>query len=261
MERRENKGRKATVKGFLAWVNAEEEIDVDVEDLDVDEENRDIDEENLDVDKGLLDADEGHLGHDDENFEDVEEDLDSHEDSDDEREKFISKVDDLSLVDYEGDDEFDYPDEIVVIEELEPDNNQEIDYADSVPAYQDTVHMTKKEKRRMGRFRVFYLLLSAIVAVNVIGILLITVNYLPPFGGVDNPAVNEVYTRYVVQSVEETGALNIVSAVLYSYRSFDTLGEAFVLFTAIIGVIMLLRETKSTVKGQLEDEETDEEGA
>ena len=251
MEHRENKGRKATVKGFLAWVNAEDDFDVVEEYLD--------DEKNLDTDEEDLDFDEEHLEHGDEDSEDVGEDLDFDEDFDDERSKALSKADDLSLVDYEGDDEFDYPDEIVVIEELEEDDHQEIDYADSVPAYRDTVHMTKKEKRRMGRFRVFYLLLSAIVAVNVIGILLITVNYLPPFGGIDNPTVNEVYTRYVVQGVEETGALNIVSAVLYSYRSFDTLGEAFVLFTAVIGVIMLLRETKNTVKGKLEDEESDEE--
>jgi len=186
------------------------------------------------------------------------EEEDHEEEHEEESEEVLVAEDDAPLEDYEGDDEFDYPDEIVVqdthgFSEAEigrgtygTDNfkDDEIDYADTAPAYQETVHMTVKQKRQMRRFRVFYLALSAVVAVNVIGVLLLTVNYLPPFGAADNPAVNEVYQRYVEHGVAETGALNIVSAVLYAYRSFDTLGEAFVLFTAAMGVILLMRETK-----------------
>jgi len=182
--------------------------------------------------------------------EDDDDDHDDHHD-DDHYEPHIKEkppnVDDTIIEDYEGDDEFEYPDEIVALDGViaeEEHHDDEIDYADSAPTFQETVHMTKKQKIRMRRFRAFYLVLSGIVALNVIGVLLLTVNYLPPFGGAQNPAVNEVYDRFVYDSVAETGALNIVSAVLYAYRSFDTLGEAFVLFTAAIGVIMLLRETK-----------------
>ena len=39
---------------------------------------------------------------------------------------------------------------------------------------------------------------------------------------------------------------NIVTAVLASYRGFDTLGEVFVVFTAGIGVLMLLSNTRLT---------------
>ena len=72
--------------------------------------------------------------------------------------------------------------------------------------------------------------------------MLITVHHLPEFGSADNPAVNEVFVRYVEYGTEETAALNIVSAVLFSYRSFDTLGEALMLFAAAVAVIMLMRE-------------------
>ena len=37
---------------------------------------------------------------------------------------------------------------------------------------------------------------------------------------------------------------NVVTAVLASYRGYDTLGETTVVFTAGIGVIALLRQRK-----------------
>jgi len=43
------------------------------------------------------------------------------------------------------------------------------------------------------------------------------------------------------RSIEETGVPNVVTAVLADYRSFDTLGETTVIFTAGIGVMLLLR--------------------
>jgi multisubunit Na+/H+ antiporter MnhB subunit len=42
----------------------------------------------------------------------------------------------------------------------------------------------------------------------------------------------------------ETGADNSVTAVVFDYRGFDTLGEATVLFTAVAGVIILFRRLK-----------------
>src|SRR5205085_9288636 len=34
---------------------------------------------------------------------------------------------------------------------------------------------------------------------------------------------------------------NVVNAVTYDYRGFDTMGEAFILFAAVVGVVLLLR--------------------
>jgi multisubunit Na+/H+ antiporter MnhB subunit len=41
---------------------------------------------------------------------------------------------------------------------------------------------------------------------------------------------------------EQTGANNIVTSVLFDYRGLDTLGEASVLFTAVLGVGVMFRK-------------------
>ncbi len=71
--------------------------------------------------------------------------------------------------------------------------------------------------------------------------LVITVAEMPPFGDAANPAFNELSRRYLEQSVEDTGVVNIVSAIITDYRAFDTLGEATVLFVAIAAVIATLK--------------------
>ena len=151
---------------------------------------------------------------------------------------------DATTEDYEGDNEFEYPDE-VSHEDLE-DFDQDYVAGDETlcAAPHEALHLTKQQKKQMGRFRLFYLVLSAIVALNLIVLLLLTVSYLPEFGTVDRPSVNEVYIRYADQGLADTGALNLVAGVLFSYRSFDTLGEAFVLFTAIIAVMILMQKPK-----------------
>lgn len=63
---------------------------------------------------------------------------------------------------------------------------------------------------------------------------------LPPFGAADNPAQTHVAPRYVFQSMSEIDVPNLVTAVLASYRGFDTLGEVVVIFTAGIGVLLLI---------------------
>ena len=122
-------------------------------------------------------------------------------------------------------------------DEHHDDHEEEDDEIKEVPDKKPT-----KQRLQIQNFRLAYLALSAILAINIIVIMLITVNHLPEFGSADNPAVNEVFVRYVERGTEETAALNIVSAVLFSYRSFDTLGEALMLFAAAVAVIMLMRE-------------------
>jgi len=60
---------------------------------------------------------------------------------------------------------------------------------------------------------------------------------LPSFG---NP-IMRVAERYLISGIRETGAANLVSAIILDYRAFDTLGEATVLFTAVIGVLAVIR--------------------
>lgn len=64
---------------------------------------------------------------------------------------------------------------------------------------------------------------------------------LPPFGTAAQPVNEYVGAAYLAQSPVETDIPNVVTAVLASYRGFDTLGEVAVIFTAGIGVMVLLK--------------------
>ena len=97
---------------------------------------------------------------------------------------------------------------------------------------------------RQGKgLRRLLVVLSVLLCVGIIGILVITAQYLPPFGHPENPANNEVSRRYIENGMEETGAVNIVAGMILDYRAFDTLGESNVLFTAVCAVMLLLRVT------------------
>lgn len=52
----------------------------------------------------------------------------------------------------------------------------------------------------------------------------------------------EIYNYYIKNALPETKAPNIVTAILLDYRAYDTLGEATVIFTAIVGALALLRK-------------------
>jgi multicomponent Na+:H+ antiporter subunit B len=67
---------------------------------------------------------------------------------------------------------------------------------------------------------------------------------LPEFGAADAPIHKHVAPRYLAESVRETGVPNVVTSVLADYRGFDTLGETTVIFTAGIGVLLLLRGSR-----------------
>jgi len=64
---------------------------------------------------------------------------------------------------------------------------------------------------------------------------------MPHYG--DPAAPIQVYPSpsYVEREPEEIDVPNVVTAVLGSYRGYDTLGETMVIFTAGIGVLLLLR--------------------
>ena len=82
---------------------------------------------------------------------------------------------------------------------------------------------------------VAWFVLITLVAFLVTGALL-----MHPFGY--PPADMDDYM--IANSQAETANNNVVAAVLFDYRGLDTLGEATVLFTAVTGVLLLLRALK-----------------
>lgn len=72
----------------------------------------------------------------------------------------------------------------------------------------------------------------------VIYFIIVALKQLPLFGF---PKYN-LAGYYVKNALKETGVTNIVSAIILNYRGYDTLGEATVLFCAIIGVTAIMRK-------------------
>lgn len=68
---------------------------------------------------------------------------------------------------------------------------------------------------------------------------------MPRFGDPDSPANSYPTPSYIERTREDIDIPNVITAVLGSYRGYDTLGETVVIFTAGIGVLVLLRGTRS----------------
>jgi len=76
---------------------------------------------------------------------------------------------------------------------------------------------------------------------------------ITPFG---EPLMT-VSQRYLSGASAETGAVNVVASVILDYRAYDTLGEAMVLFTSVLGAFVILRRRG---KKAVEENDTEEFG-
>ena len=66
---------------------------------------------------------------------------------------------------------------------------------------------------------------------------------LPDFGtAIFAEAPEAASQTYIAEGLQKTGAANIVASVILDFRAYDTLGEATVLFTSIIGATVILRK-------------------
>ncbi|HPD06457.1 MAG TPA: hypothetical protein PLC08_01065 [Candidatus Bipolaricaulis sp.] len=62
-----------------------------------------------------------------------------------------------------------------------------------------------------------------------------------PFGA---PRFDLMDRYFNAWSQKEVAANNVVTAIVFDYRGYDTLGEATVLFVAVVGVTLILRRIK-----------------
>ena len=106
------------------------------------------------------------------------------------------------------------------------------------------LYLTKSRESVPSRNPVYPLAVAAAAA----GLLLFGTLDLPNFGEAATPAHQHVAPYYLENALPQTGVPNVVTAVLASYRGFDTLGEVVVIFTAGIAVLMLLRGRRRTPK-------------
>jgi multicomponent Na+:H+ antiporter subunit B len=103
-----------------------------------------------------------------------------------------------------------------------------------------TLHLIRTTELRSLRPHLLPLFVSLVT-----GALLVWGTFvMPPFGTGDAVIHKHVAPRYIAESVEETNVPNVVTSVLADYRGYDTLGETTVIFTAGIGVMLLLRRSR-----------------
>lgn len=79
--------------------------------------------------------------------------------------------------------------------------------------------------------------LLALTLITLFAILLLAFSEAP---SVDEP-LKPVAEVYALKTVAEVGATNVISAINFDWRAYDTLGEATILLTAATGVKLLMR--------------------
>ncbi|MCK5921584.1 MAG: DUF4040 domain-containing protein [Methylococcales bacterium] len=101
-----------------------------------------------------------------------------------------------------------------------------------------TLALTKDQTEKPSRSHRAWLPLVVVIATG--AALVYGTLDIPAFGDPEAPAQMHVAPYYLEKSLPETGVPNVVTAVLASYRGFDTLGEVVVVFTAGIAVLLLI---------------------
>ena len=82
--------------------------------------------------------------------------------------------------------------------------------------------------------------LPLLVVLAVGGLLVYATLDMPRYGDPNAPIHHHVAPRYIEDSPTEVGVPNMVTSVLASYRGYDTLGETTVIFTAGVGLLLLI---------------------
>lgn len=85
----------------------------------------------------------------------------------------------------------------------------------------------------------FYSILLLIILTGLLSFTLLNVN--------QSMAEYEISNHYINHGVEDTGAINLITAILFDYRAFDTLGEATVIFVAALIISLLTKRSNSSL--------------
>jgi len=98
-----------------------------------------------------------------------------------------------------------------------------------------------------------------VVAISLVLVLLLVgvrvFEHLPAFGEpVMENAVPVCSRGYLTDCLSGTGSTNVVTAILLDFRAHDTLGEGTILFTALLGVLVVLRKQARRRKKEGEEE-------
>jgi multicomponent Na+:H+ antiporter subunit B len=102
----------------------------------------------------------------------------------------------------------------------------------------------------------------ALVAVVLTGAALVYATFdMPRYGDPTAPIHHHVANDYIRRTGHEIGVPNLVTAILASYRGYDTWGETTVIFTACVGVMLLLGGAKTFYRLRHRDDDGAEDDA
>ena len=71
----------------------------------------------------------------------------------------------------------------------------------------------------------------------------------------DDSTADGAAAAIVQQNLDKTHAVNDVTSVVFDFRGYDTMGEAFILMTAVAGSTVILFNKKTAKKEEKNDEE------
>ena len=71
----------------------------------------------------------------------------------------------------------------------------------------------------------------------------------------DDSSADGAAAAIVQQNLDKTHAVNDVTSVVFDFRGYDTMGEAFILMTAVAGSTVILFNKKTAKKEEKNDEE------
>ncbi len=83
----------------------------------------------------------------------------------------------------------------------------------------------------------YYFKKTKIISLVILSIFLVLIAFfMHPFG---RPEAVRMDDYFIKNAQRQTGSNNVVSSIVFDYRGLDTLGEATVLFAAILGVSLI----------------------
>ena len=103
-----------------------------------------------------------------------------------------------------------------------------------------------KEETVEGKQSIRQEVLAVLILLPVLFMGYFALKELPAFG---QPLL-KVAERYLTLGAKETGAANLVTAIILDYRAYDTLGEATVILAGILGTITIIRKIGRRYNGE-----------
>lgn len=101
-----------------------------------------------------------------------------------------------------------------------------------------TTHVDETIGKKLSGTQILSIVFYAFFVILFLIVMIRSLQELPAFGN----ATMKVAKEYIKLGLPQTGGANIVADVILDFRALDTLGEATVPFTSVIGVAALMRK-------------------